>query len=210
MKSLITITTFTLSIYINAQNSKNDTVDPFSSQDDNNHPSWVGEKVKINDHYVIQKDGSYIRKDIYEKQQNNTPFLVGGSIILIGIIGFFIGNKNKLKKITGYEPIKTINLGTYNRQEKLDIDNYDKLLDRDYTKTKIIMNYFETDSIKVLFDFANGEKMVFDAIEIPYINGDEVKVSLSGENRQPAYLYKDFQQLTLINPVSRIKIVFKY
>lgn len=120
-----------------------------------------------------------------------------------------MGLFDRLKKITGHEPIKTVNLGIYNRQEQLDIDNYDRLIDRDFTKIKVTMNYYETNSIKILFDFQNGEKLIFDAIEVPHIYGGEIKVSVIGENKQPAYLYKDFQQLTLINPVTRIKIVLK-
>lgn len=96
MRKLITITTvFIMSIYINAQ--KKDTIDPFGSSEDSRE-SWVGEKVNIDDHYIRQKDGSYVRKDIYEKQQNNTPFFVGGAIIMIGVIGFFIGRNKKINQ----------------------------------------------------------------------------------------------------------------
>lgn len=116
---------------------------------------------------------------------------------------------NKLKQITGYEPIKSVVLGNYNRQEQYNVDT-ERLMGRDYDKVKVTMNYYETNAVKIFFEFQNGNKLTFDAIEILYIYGDEVKVSVIAENKQPAYLIKDFQQLVLINPVTRIKIVLKY
>ena len=97
MKKLIIITNiFAVSIYINAQ--EKDTIDPFGFPEDKKH-SWVGEKVNIDDHYVMQKDGSYIRKDLYQKQQNQnyTPLFIFGGIILIGTIGYFAGKNNNKK-----------------------------------------------------------------------------------------------------------------
>lgn len=116
---------------------------------------------------------------------------------------------NRLKQITGYEPIKSIILGNYNCQEQYNSDT-EKFMGRDFDKVKVTMNYYETNAVKIFFEFQNGNKLTFDAIEMPYIRGDEVKVSLIAENKQPAYLIKDFQKLVLINPVTRIKIVLKY
>ena len=80
-------------------NTQNSDVDPFSSQDDNS-PSFQGERIDVDQYYNQQPDGSYFKKDTgYQKPSNNggdnTILIVVILIVGAGIIGALITNQGK-------------------------------------------------------------------------------------------------------------------
>ncbi|MXS72804.1 hypothetical protein GSF70_16455 [Flavobacteriaceae bacterium W22] len=80
-------------------NTQNSDVDPFSSQDDNS-PSFQGERIDVDQYYNQQPDGSYVKKDTgYQKPSNNggdnTILIVVILIVGAGIIGALITNQGK-------------------------------------------------------------------------------------------------------------------
>ncbi|MDW9381131.1 hypothetical protein [Chryseobacterium sp. JV558] len=80
-------------------NPQNNEVDPFSSPEDKS-PSFQGERVNVDEHYIQQPDGSYIKKNTgYQKTSNtgsdNTMLIVVILIVGAGIIGAIVTNSQK-------------------------------------------------------------------------------------------------------------------
>lgn len=83
----------------NQTNPQNNEVDPFSSPEDKS-PSFQGEKVNVDEHYIQQPDGNYIKKDTgYQQPSNNsgdnTILIVVILIVGAGIIGAIVTNSQK-------------------------------------------------------------------------------------------------------------------
>lgn len=80
-------------------NPQNNEVDPFSSPEDKS-PSFQGERVNVDEHYIQQPDGNYIKKNTgYQKTSNagsdNTMLIVVILIVGAGIIGAIVTNSQK-------------------------------------------------------------------------------------------------------------------